>query len=261
MRSPPARVYDHPAPGLARRGGIRLALRGTTPAEPGAHRGITGPDDRRRRSSAGRPVVVWRVVRRRVSGSARLFKGHQENRQHVAATIRPPNNATKSCRMKPRRPRATTLTLARTSLRVRHAMFFRVGGGNHLQQNARMAYVAYDALLSPGELRELLEAAVVPYARGKPVSLLDIASGASANAFVEHATPRGAGRVDIALTPAWARAAVRLRAFGKIASLVDVVTQERTNLRVGWHLMVVARGAQGCTPTPGKRFYPTLPSH
>jgi hypothetical protein len=132
---------------------------------------------------------------------------------------------------------------------------------NHLQQNARMAYVAYDALLSPGELRELLEAAVVPYARGKPVSLLDIASGACANAFVEHATPRGAGRVDIALTPAWARSAVRLRAFGKIASLVDVVTQERTNLRVGWHLMVVAPGAcaQGWhADAPGKRFYRTL---
>lgn len=124
-----------------------------------------------------------------------------------------------------------------------------------------MAYVAYDALLSAGELRELLEAAVVPYARGKPVSLLEIASGACTNAFVEHATPRGTGRVDIALTPAWVRSAVRLPAFAKIASLVDVVTQERNNLRVGWHLMVVAPGAraQGWhTDAPAKRFYRTL---
>ena len=76
-------------------------------------------------------------------------------------------------------------------------------------------FVIYHELMSPEEIRELLQ---TPCASLRiSASLLDIAS-VHYRMFVEHATPRGYGRTDIALTPTWARLAIAFPPFVKIVN-------------------------------------------
>ena len=70
----------------------------------------------------------------------------------------------------------------------------------------------YRDVLTPKEVRELLQTPLGLSPRTS-ASLLDIASGRLANACVEHTTERGRGRVDVALTPSWARSAASLPSF------------------------------------------------
>lgn len=123
-------------------------------------------------------------------------------------------------------------------------------------------FTIFSEVLSDRELRDLFEIRTGPLHTS--VSIEDIVCGHSSPMFVKHRTPRGHGRVDIALTPSWARLARRtVPPFAKVAGIVEEMAAKSSSAktRIQWHLMVVSSGAaaqEWHQDAPGNKVYITF---